>query len=73
LENQPVFDVPFEQVFDYQAEEQKYNVSYIACRTPEIFPKFLRDPQFSLVLFDNGTKGEVINEIAIFKVNGNLN
>jgi hypothetical protein len=66
-------DVPFEQVFDYQAEEQRYSVSYIVCRTPEIFPKFLRDPQFSLVFFNNGTNTEVINEIAIFKVNGNLN
>ena len=69
LENQSVFDVPFEQVFDYRAEEQRYNVSYIVCRIPEIFPKFLRDPQFSLVFFNNGTNTEVINEIAIFKVN----
>ena len=42
-----------------------YNVSYIACRDPEMQPKFVRDPTFSLVFINN--------EVAIFKVKGNLN
>jgi hypothetical protein len=54
----------WEQVFDYKTEMQAYNVSYIACRNPEMFPKFLKDPSFSLVFINS--------EVAIFKVNGNL-
>ncbi len=53
------------QVFNYQTEMQNYNISYIACRVPEMYPKFLRDPSFSLVFINT--------EVAIFKVNGNLN
>ena len=53
------------QVFNYRLEMQSYNVSYIACRNLEMYPKFLRDPSFSLVFINS--------EVAIFKVNGNLN
>ena len=50
------------EAFDYQNMLQNYNVSYIACRVPEMYPKFLRDPTFSLVFINS--------EVAIFKVNG---
>jgi hypothetical protein len=53
------------QVFNYRLEMQSYNVSYIACRNVEMYPKFLMDPTFSLVFINS--------EVAIFKVNGNLN
>jgi hypothetical protein len=53
------------QVFNYRLEMQSYNVSYIACRNLEMYPKFLMDPSFSLVFINS--------EVAIFKVNGNLN
>ena len=64
-ENQTPTDIPFKQTFDYQAEIKNHSISYIACRVPEIYPKFLRDPLFSLVFINS--------EVAIFKVNGNLN
>jgi hypothetical protein len=57
-------DVSFEQVFDYRLEMQSYNVSYITCRYSEIEAKFTKDPSFSLVFINN--------EVAIFKVKGNL-
>jgi len=50
------------QVFNYQLGMQYYDVSYIACRVPEMYPKFLKDPSFSLVFINS--------EIAIFKVKG---
>jgi hypothetical protein len=50
------------EAFDYQNMLQNYNVSYIACRVPEMYPKFLLDPTFSLVFINS--------EVAIFKVNG---
>jgi hypothetical protein len=53
------------QVFNYRLEIQSYNVSYIACRNLEMYPKFSSDPSFSLVFINT--------EVAIFKVNGNLN
>ncbi|MCL5949196.1 MAG: hypothetical protein M1490_01800, partial [Candidatus Bathyarchaeota archaeon] len=53
------------QVFNYRLDMKGYDVSYIACRVPEMYPKFLRDPAFSLVFINT--------EVAIFKVNGNLN
>lgn len=49
-------------VFDYQKDTVAWNVSYIACRDTEKYPKFANDPWFSLV-FING-------EVAIFKVKG---
>ena len=58
-------ETQFKQTFDYQAEIQNHSVSYIACRVPEMYPKFLQDPSFSLVFINS--------EVAIFKVNGNLN
>jgi hypothetical protein len=63
--NQTPTDTPFKQTFDYQAEIKNHSVDYIACRVPEMYPKFLRDPSFSLVFINS--------EVAIFKVNGNLN
>jgi len=54
----------FKQVFNYQTEMQNYNVSYIACRVPEMYEKFSKDPLFSLVFINS--------EVAIFKVKGNL-
>lgn len=71
--NQTSKNVDFEQVFNYRTEIQSYNVSYIACRVPEIYPKFQKDPSFSLVFMNEAESSKVINnEIAIFKVNGNL-
>ena len=55
----------WEQIFNYKVEMQNYGVSYIACRNLEMFPKFLKDPSFSLVFINS--------EVAIFKVNGHLN
>ena len=49
-------------VFNYQKALTTLNVSYIACRVPEMYPKFLRDPAFSLVFINT--------EVAIFKVKG---
>ncbi len=46
--------------FDYQAELQQFNVSYIANRDFEANPKFANDPRYSLVFINN--------EVAIFKV-----
>jgi hypothetical protein len=66
-------NVDFEQVFNYKAEIKSYNVSYVACRFPDIYPKFLKDPSFSLVYMNEAQSSKVLNnEIAIFKVNGNL-
>jgi hypothetical protein len=63
--NQTPKNIDFEQVFNYKTEIHSYNVSYIACRVPEMYPKFLKDPSFSLVFINS--------EVAIFKVNWNLN
>jgi hypothetical protein len=52
-------------VFDYKKALTSWDISYIACRVPEMYPKFFRDPSFSLVFINS--------EVAIFKVNGNLN
>ncbi len=49
------------QVFDYHDTLQYYNIAYVACRVPEMYPKFLRDPSFNLVFINS--------EVAIFKVN----
>jgi hypothetical protein len=67
---EPIQDNVHLNVFDYRSELQTWNVSYIACRSTEpagaeIDPKFRRDPLFSLVFINE--------EVAIFKVNGNLN
>ncbi|MGD0450323.1 MAG: hypothetical protein ABSA79_04605 [Candidatus Bathyarchaeia archaeon] len=51
--------------FDYQAAIQQYAVSYIANRDFEVNPKFANDPNFNLVFINN--------EVAIFKVKGNVN
>ena len=59
---QTTADLYIKEAFDYQNMLQNYNVSYIACRVPEMYPKFLRDPTFSLVFINS--------EVAIFKVNG---
>jgi hypothetical protein len=55
------YTIDWEQVFNYKTEMQAYNASYIACRNPEMFPKFFKDPLFSLVFINSG--------VAIFKVN----
>jgi hypothetical protein len=57
--------VDFKEWFDYRAAMQTNNVSYLVCRDTEMQPKFLRDPDFSLVFINS--------EIAIFKVKGNVN
>jgi len=59
------YSADWKQVFNYRLEMQNYNVSYIACRNVEMYPKFLMDPLFSLVFINS--------EVSIFKVNGNLN
>ncbi len=58
------YTIGWEQIFNYKTEMQAYGVSYIACRNPEMFPKFLKDPSFNLVFINS--------EVAIFKVNGDL-
>lgn len=64
LQSESTGEEEFKQVFNYQQEMQKYDVSYIVCRVPEMYEKFSKDPLFSRV-FING-------EVAIFKVKGNL-
>jgi hypothetical protein len=49
-------------VFNYQKAMTTWNVSYISCRVPEMYPKFLLDPAFSLVFINS--------EVAIFQVKG---
>ena len=51
-------------VFDYKKDMAHWGVSYIACRFPDMYAKYLGDPSFSLVFINN--------EVAIFKVKGNL-
>ena len=60
----PDYTKEWEQVFNYKTEMQTYEVSYIACRNPEMFPKFVKDPLFSLVFINSG--------VAIFKVDENI-
>lgn len=52
-------------LFDYYSDMKNYDVSYIACRDTELQPKFFLDPAFSLVFINK--------EVAIFRVNSNLN
>ncbi len=52
-------------VFDYQKALQEHNISYVACREPELIPKFANDPTFSLVFINN--------EVAVFMVKRNIN
>jgi hypothetical protein len=54
----------FKECFDYRTMLQNYNVSYVVCTVPEIYPKFTRDAAFSLVFINS--------EVAIFRVKGNL-
>jgi hypothetical protein len=53
-------DSPPLDVFDYQKAVNDWNISYIVCRDPEIIPKFVGDPAFSLVFINN--------DVAIFMV-----
>ncbi len=56
-----VFDYPKTLlVFDYQKAVYDWNISYVACRDPEILPKFVNDDTFSLVFIND--------EVAIFTV-----
>ncbi len=48
--------------FDYRSTLQNYDISYIACRVSEMYPKFSRDPSFSLVFINS--------EVAIFRIKG---
>ena len=65
LEGRSDLGIDFVQVFDYNSEIQSFDVSYVACREPEMYPKFSSDPLFSLVFINE--------EVAIFKVNGEFN
>ena len=58
-------NAPDVKTFDYQAALQQYSVSYVANRDFELNLKFADDPAFSLVFINN--------EVAIFKVKGNVN
>ena len=53
------------EVFNYRLETQVRQISYIICRNPLIEVKFRDDPLFSLVFINE--------EVAIYKVNGDLN
>lgn len=74
-QNQPLDNTKdWTQVFNYQKELQRYNVSYVVCRYPDMFPKYLEDPTFSVVYMNSAESSKLINnQIAIFKVDGNLN
>ncbi len=53
-------------VFDYQQQLQSRQVGYVVVfKNPEQQPRFVRDPQYSLVFINE--------EVAIYKVNGNQN
>jgi hypothetical protein len=54
----------FKECFDYRKMLQSYNVTYVACTVPEMYPKFTRDAAFSLVFINS--------EVAVFSVKGNL-
>jgi len=58
--NQTRLDTGYRQIFNYQTDMQTYNSSYVACRVPEMYPKFSNDPLFNLVFINK--------EVAIFKV-----
>jgi hypothetical protein len=58
-------DSPSLDVFNYQKAVKNWNISYIACRDPEIITKFAKDPTFSLVFIND--------EVAIFHVESNFN
>ena len=50
--------------FEYSTVILNRSISFIACRYPDVDAKFRNDPLFSLVFINE--------EVAIFKVNGNL-
>jgi len=58
--NQTRIDTDYTQIFNYKTDVQTFNVSYVAYRVPEMFPKFSNDPLFNLVFINK--------EVAIFKV-----
>jgi hypothetical protein len=53
-------DSPSLDVFDYRKAVVDWNISYVACRDFEVFPKFVDDPTFSLMFIND--------EVAIFMV-----
>jgi hypothetical protein len=61
---EPIQDSIQLEIFDYSFELQTRSVAYIACRDIEVNDKFRKDPLFSLVFINE--------EVAIFKVHGNL-
>ena len=52
------------EVFDYQKALKEWNISYVACRDRELYPKFTNDPSFRLVFIND--------DVAIFMVRKNL-
>jgi hypothetical protein len=58
--SQEVSNLPIEETFDYQLAIKSNEISYIANRDPELIPKFVNDPAFSLVFIND--------EVAIFMV-----
>jgi hypothetical protein len=54
-----IADLPLE-VFDYKTALEEFNISYVACRKSDMFPKFANDPAFSLVFIND--------DVAIFLV-----
>jgi hypothetical protein len=65
--------VEFKEAFDYRVALKDYMVSYVVCRVPDMYAKFALDPQFSLVFINKEVDTSTPNnDIAIFKVNGNL-
>ena len=63
LKNDENFAVALE-VFDYQKALKEWNISYVACRDRELYPKFMNDPSFRLVFIND--------DVAIFMVRKNL-
>ena len=60
----PIKDSVQLEVFNYSFEVETRSVAYVACRDIEVNTKFSKDPLFSLVFINE--------EVAIFKVHGNL-
>ena len=54
-----IADMPLE-VFNYKTALERFNISYVACRKSDLFPKFANDPAFSLVFIND--------DVAIFLV-----
>jgi hypothetical protein len=58
-----VADYPL-NTFNYQTFLSSWNVSYVICRDPQLVPRFVNDPHYSLVFHNS--------EVSIFQVKSNI-